>query len=144
MFKNLFNIPSLFLLQCVWKMGIEPRLNQKQWFFVICTGWLSFNNGIKEHGLTEFRWVILFLESQWSVNHAGLVWFGFMVFNIIFINISAISWRSVLLVVETGGPGENHWPAASHWQTLSHNVVLLALSESRTYNISGDRHWLHR
>ena len=26
---------------------------------------------------------------------------------------------SVLLVGETGVPGENHW----HWQTLSHNVV---------------------
>ena len=24
---------------------------------------------------------------------------------------------------ETGGPGENHRPAASHWQTLSYNVV---------------------
>jgi hypothetical protein len=33
-----------------------------------------------------------------------------MVFNVIFINISAtgISWRSVLLVEETGVPGENH------------------------------------
>jgi len=35
-------------------------------------------------------------------------------------NISAISWRSVLLVEETVGPGENHRPVASHWQTLSH------------------------
>ena len=35
-----------------------------------------------------------------------------------FNNISAISWRSVLLVQETGGPGENHRPAACHWQTL--------------------------
>jgi hypothetical protein len=24
------------------------------------------------------------------------------------------------LVEETGGPGENHWPAASHWQTFTH------------------------
>jgi hypothetical protein len=31
-----------------------------------------------------------------------------MVLNTTFINISAISWRSVLLVEETGGPGENH------------------------------------
>jgi len=28
--------------------------------------------------------------------------------------ISVISWRSVLLVEETGIPGENHRPAASH------------------------------
>jgi hypothetical protein len=33
-----------------------------------------------------------------------------MVFNATFNNISAISWQSVLLVEETGGPGENHQP----------------------------------
>ena len=33
---------------------------------------------------------------------------GFMVFNANFNNISVISWRSDLLVEETGGPGENH------------------------------------
>jgi hypothetical protein len=31
-----------------------------------------------------------------------------MVFNATFNNISVISWRSVLLVEEKGGPGENH------------------------------------
>ena len=40
-----------------------------------------------------------------------------MVFNATFNNISVISWRSVLLVEETGVP------VASHCQTLSHNVV---------------------
>jgi hypothetical protein len=43
-----------------------------------------------------------------------LAWFGFMVFNATFNNISVISWRLVLLVEETGGPGENNRPAASH------------------------------
>jgi hypothetical protein len=43
----------------------------------------------------------------------GLVWIGFMVFNATFNNISIISWPSVLLVEETGGPGENHRPVAS-------------------------------
>jgi hypothetical protein len=33
---------------------------------------------------------------------------------ITFNNISVISWRSVLLVEETGEPGENHKPVASH------------------------------
>ena len=44
-----------------------------------------------------------------------------MVFNATFNNISAITWPSVSLVEETGGPGENHRPVASHWQTLSQN-----------------------
>ena len=39
-----------------------------------------------------------------------MVWF--VVFNATFNTISAISWRSVLLVMETGGPGEKHWPVA--------------------------------
>jgi hypothetical protein len=34
-------------------------------------------------------------------------------------NISAISWRSVLVVEEAGVPGENHRPWVSNWQTLS-------------------------
>ena len=44
-------------------------------------------------------------------------WLGyvrFMVFNATFNNISDISCRSVLLVEETGMPGENHRSAASH------------------------------
>ena len=50
-----------------------------------------------------------------------------MVFKATFNYISIISWRSVLLVEETGVPGKNHWPVASHWQTLSHNVVWVHL-----------------
>jgi len=37
-----------------------------------------------------------------------------MVLNATFNNISVISWQLVLLVEETGVPGENHQPAASH------------------------------
>ena len=66
------------------------------------------------------------------------LWFGFMLLNTTFNNIS---WWSVLLVEETGWPRENPRPLASHWQTLSHNVLHLTLIEIRTYNISGDRHW---
>jgi hypothetical protein len=67
-----------------------------------------------------------------------------VVFNTTFNNISVISWWSVLLVEESGGPGVNHRPVASHWQTLSYNVEHLTLIKIQTQTISGDRHWLHR
>ena len=72
----------------------------------------------------------------------GLVWL--MVFNATFNNISIISWQQVLLVEETGVPGENHRPVGSHWQTWSHNVVSSTPCHERvrTLNVSGDRHWL--
>jgi hypothetical protein len=46
----------------------------------------------------------------------------FMVFNATYNNISAISWRSVLLMGETGIPGENHPPVVKSLTHLSHNV----------------------
>jgi hypothetical protein len=63
------------------------------------------------------------MSNDWLVRSPviSLVWF--MVFNATFNNISVISWRSVLLVEETGVPGESHRPVASHWQTLSHKIV---------------------
>ena len=39
----------------------------------------------------------------------------FIVLNATFNNISAISWRPVLVVEEAGVPGENHRPWASNW-----------------------------
>ena len=41
--------------------------------------------------------------------------FDFWCFNATFSNISAISWRPVLVVEEAGVPGENHRPWASNW-----------------------------
>jgi hypothetical protein len=38
----------------------------------------------------------------------------FVVCLMVFNNISVISWRSVLLMEETGGPRENHRPVANH------------------------------
>ena len=42
-----------------------------------------------------------------------------------FNNISAISWRSVLLVEVAGVPRENHWRAPSYWQALTPRYKLL-------------------
>ena len=63
---------------------------------------------------------------------------GLWCFKATFNNISVISWRSVLLMEETG---ENHHPAASYWQTLSHNVSSTPrLSGVQTHKVSGHRH----
>jgi hypothetical protein len=51
----------------------------------------------------------------------GLVWF--MVFNATLNNISVISWRSVLLIEETGVPGENTYLSQVTDKLLSYNVV---------------------
>ena len=62
------------------------------------------------------------VESNRSVIRCGLLmmvidWFS--VFNATFSNISAISWRPVLVVKEAGVPGENHRSWASNWKTVS-------------------------
>jgi len=60
-----------------------------------------------------------------------------MVLKATFNNISVILWRSVLLVEETGLPGENHRPAAGHLQTLSHTYnVVSSTIRIRSHNFS--------
>ena len=66
-----------------------------------------------------------------------------VVFNAISINISAITWRSVLLVGETG---ENHRYVLSRRQ-MSHimfHLVLFAMFGIQTHTFSGYRYWLYR
>ena len=48
-----------------------------------------------------------------SIIRFDLIWLS--VLNVTFSNISAISWRPVLVVEEAGVPGENHRPWASKW-----------------------------
>jgi hypothetical protein len=47
------------------------------------------------------------------INYIICIWI--LVFNTTFSNISAISWRPILVVEEAGVPRENHRPWASNW-----------------------------
>ena len=64
-----------------------------------------------------------------------------MVFNVTFSNISVISWWLVLLMEETGVPGENHRPATVI-DKLYHIMyrVHLTICKIQTLNVSDDRH----
>ena len=70
--------------------------------------------------LNVFVWLFEVFLENYPMNIPtmyGSYWVKVIVFNATFNNISVISWRSILLLQETGVPGENHR------QTLSHKVV---------------------
>jgi hypothetical protein len=59
-----------------------------------------------------------------------------MVYNATFNTISVISWRSVLLMEETGVPGENHRPVAGHpFPTLSKKTCINLIKNNIIFGV---------
>ena len=71
---------------------------------------LSFNTWRFSRFIADWGKIWTMMQS-----HAGFRLIDFWCFNAIFNNISAISWRPVLVLAEAGVYGENHQPWASNW-----------------------------
>ena len=122
------------LMSCKYSSYFIPFYLLMYYFSSLRT---TFHNKIKHvflHSNESLKYSVT--GKDWWHSLIEALWFGFMVFSVTFNNISVITWRSVLLVEETGGPGENHRLVASHRQTLSHNVVHFSPIGIRTHSKS--------
>ena len=77
--------------------GNQSKEDMMDWLG-IC---LSLQHATKDHSLRTVVYI------DWLID--------FIVLNTTFSNISAISWRQILVVEEAGVPGENHRPWTSNW-----------------------------
>ena len=129
---NIFSKIWFVFFMCLFPTPLYWKFNTTQ------GKWSIFIFSINE--LNEWIYILDFLYGDLTLRGRHNCFWGFMVFNATSNNISVISWRTVILVEETGVSGENHRPVASHCQTSSHNVVssTLRMKGVRTYNFSGD------
>ena len=95
-----------------WPSRCHGRISEWSYIMMLvvslnkCTIWIQLN----------LYWSSIMQSCYWKHAHFWLLatihslflLVCLMVFSATFNNISAISWRSVFLVEETGGPGENH------------------------------------
>jgi hypothetical protein len=109
----------------------------------VLTSLISTESVLLQYKLYHNWWGPSFLVILARIQYSLVDRVRVIMFNATFNNISVISWRSALLVEETGVPEKNHRPA-SHWKTLSHNVVssttLVVISTNCTYSCISNFH----
>ena len=100
-----------FVLGCTWWSLFQKRVVVNNFDIYICFS--------KEGYGCKWEWetIQFYTKKQTKAFRVRA-----MVLNATFNNISIISWRSVLLMEETGVPEEIHRPTTSHWQTLSYKA----------------------
>jgi hypothetical protein len=87
---------------------------KKHWLkYLPFTNFLFLCNSLKYNQIVNKTPNLIFKKYE-HLNSWVRVKVRVVVFNATFNNISVISWQSVLLVEETGLPGENYRPVASH------------------------------
>ena len=107
------------------------------WSWPPSTSWIYMHN----YFLSYYQWGM----TSMHIFLAILVWFGLWYLKPLSTKFQLYRVK-VLLVEETRVPGENQRPVASHWQTLSYKFVSNTPRHEwgLNYNISCDRHWMHR
>ena len=93
---------SVLLVELTWVPGVKPSTCRE-----------SLTNFIFTWRRLLHIWYCLFV----------CLFICLMMLSATFTNISVISWRSVLLVEETGVPGDKHRPVANHWLSYLHDVI---------------------
>ena len=131
-YRRYMGIQYLQITEDTWVYNICQLLNI-HWYTIstnyrryIGTHYLSTKDNPYQYLSTKENTLVT-ISSSWrghnDIQHTSKL-FGkhaslwCMEFNDTFNYISVISWRSVLLVEETGVPGENPRPVASHWQNV--------------------------
>jgi hypothetical protein len=86
-------------------------LDYKQWMELLNKIFSNLLVLLKRGQVSVF--IVEIIHSSSSKIKLGIRFMS-MAFNATFDNISVILWRSVLLMEETGVPGENHRPVVYH------------------------------